>query len=248
MAKQTARIKIDPITKESLDELKTDVDWTYSSVISTLIREHDKHTIVMVEKEKKLREEYVERPEYNRLYEENIGNRERVKELTDKLESKLGEIKDKEKGFADEIKKQHDVYVNLQGVLSIKEGELQDAHEENKDLKDAMDELKDKQSNNLSIIQTQCNDFRARYNNLRDHVDRACIRIDTIKTLYQIVWFLFRHKHSFFTIEQLTDKIGYKIRDEIAEALVLSSYKIFPVRKYLIKDVECFGFDRRYLK
>lgn len=244
MAKQTTRIKINPLIKESLDVLKTDENWTYSLVIDALIVEHDEHAIVMAEKEKKIREECVEKVLYDKLYNGYIAGTEKVKELEDRVR----DLNDREKEFAVELKKQHDAYVESQGVLTAREEELKGAYGENEGLREDLDELKAKQDVYLSGIQKQYDALNARYNNLRDYVDRACVRVDVIKTLYRIAWFLHRHKHSFFTIEQLTDKIAYNTQDEIAEAMILSKYKVFPIRRYMVKDVGCYGFDRRYLK
>lgn len=242
------KIKIDPITKESLDGLKTDDDWTYSLVIGRLIVEHDERFIrerqIRDEYKMKINYKYVERGIYDKLYNDHTVGMEKIKELEDKLE----DLDNKEKEFAVELKKQQENHDKLQDVLAVREAELKSAYKENKDLKEELGKLKAKQDVDLSGIQEQYDSLRSRYNNLRDYVNQGCISVDTIKTLHRIAWFLHRHKHSFFTIDQLTDKMAYNTRGEIAEALILSKYKVFPVRRYLIKDVECYGFDRQYLK
>lgn len=252
MTKNLPRIKVESTIKEGLDGLKTDDNWTYSLVIDALLEEHAEHKIVMDAKEKKLCDEYKEKHILQRRDDQRVLNdmwKTRFGDEAERtaLETEILNLNERDKDFTDELKKQQDAHVELQGALAVKEGELQSVYEENKDLTAAMDELKDKHSGNLSIIQNQCNDFRSRYNNLRDNVNRKYIRTDTIKMLYRVVWFLSRRKRSFFTADQLGNELAYN-QDEIETVLTLARHKIFPVRQYLIKNVVCFGFDRRYMK
>lgn len=260
MIKQTERIKISSLTKHCLERLKTEENWTFNSVIQTLIDEHDElnDPDIIEEKASKLKEEYVDRSEYSRLYDENNSNKMIVKDLEDKLEETVEGMKEEKEGFIVKFKEQQKSYDKLQSILAVKESELKTAHRENEYFKEELKELKEeldkndklrvKQDNNISDTQEQYDSLKTRYNKLVKYIEQSCIELDTMKTFYHIVRFLSKHKKSHFTSNQLYDKMTEGSRDEITGALLLSRYRIFPVAKYLINDIECYGFDRQYLK
>jgi len=247
------RIKIKPYTKNSLEQLKTEENWTFDSVIQLLLDEHFElnDPEILEEKEKKLHEEYVSRPEYERLYGENRDNRKKVTELMDEYESKLEEIKSERNQFATKIKEQQNSYDKLHGILVAKEKELKISDIASNELKENLDNL----NILLSDAQKECKKWEADYHRLRNYVDNEClITRRQLTTLSCISFFLSRplNKKRVFTSQQLRKNLfcdPYWVdSDDIEGVIPLFKYKIFPVRRYLVNDVECFGFDRHYLR
>ena len=253
MIKQSERIKLSPYTKKCLEGLKTEDNWTFDLVIETLLCEHDElnDPELLEEKEKKLHQEYVPILDYNKLYDENRDNREKVTGLTDKYENKLEEIKDKEEQFATKLKEQQDKCVELKDILIAKEEELKSLDITNKELKEKLDNL----NVTLSDIQKKYESCDSDYHRLRTYVDDECLITGRqLTTLFCISFFLSRplNKKRFFTAAELRSNLfndPYWITsDDIQEVIPLFNYKIFPVRRHLVDKVECFRFDWRYLR
>lgn len=253
MPKQTERIKISPFIKKSLDALKTEENWSYGRVIDALLEKHDELTDpdIIAEKEKKLNDEYVEKSEYSRLYSENIDNRKKVKELTDKLEEitkeLTEEIKNKDEQLATKLKEHQEGHGKLHDALTLKRNKIQVLTTENRDLNQKLDQL----HFILSDTQKKYDECESDYKHFSNYIDGVYLLTDQkLKTLTRVIFFLsaLMNKRRVFTLDQLTDKLIYYSVSEIEEVIPLFRYKIFPVKKYLVDGVECFGFDRHYLK
>lgn len=247
------KIKLKTYTKNSLENLRTDENWSFDLIIQNLLLEYDKlnDPELVEEKEKKLQQDYVPRPEYMRLYDENTDNRNKVTDLTDKYESKLEETEDKEKQFTTKLKEQQGSYDKLQGILVVKEKELNKSDTASHELKENLDNL----NIFLSDVQEECKRWEGDYNRLRKYVDDEClINMRQLTTLSCISFFLSRplNKKRFFTVAEIRKNVfcePYWIdTDDIEGVIPLFKFKIFPIRRYLENDVECFGFGRRYLK
>jgi len=260
--KTTERIKLQPYTKKLLDGLKTEENWTFDSVIKSLIYEHEEinDPDTIEDKEKKLRDEYVEIAEYDRVYKENTDNTYKIKELDGKIEETLGEMKEEKEGFIVKLKEQqesyeklHVAYVEKQKILTVRVEELKTVHKENKDLNHALEQLNTKLSDmntNLSDIQKSYDECHNRYISFKTRVSEEYITKKQLDTLYQVSVYLSHplSKRRVFTVSQLYGKLRFCSSGDIEEIIPLLKYKIFPFRKYIVDGVECFGFDKHYLK
>ena len=253
MATQVERIKIDHYTKQSLDRLKTEDNWSFGRVIDALLLEHDELTDpdIIAEREKKLKDEYVEISEYHRVYNENVDNQMKVKELTDKIEETTKElteeIKNKDEQSATKLREHQEGYGKLQDALTLKRKEIKILTTENRDINQKLDQL----NFVLSDIQKKYEKCKHDYKQFSNYIDGVYLLTDKrIKTLTSVIFFLssLMNKRHVFTLEQLTDKLIYYSVSEIEEVIPLFRYRIFPIRRYLVGGVECFGFDRHYLK
>jgi len=249
----TQRIKVYPYTKKQLEDIKTEERWTFDLVIQLLLNEHYElnDPEVKEERERNLNDMYVFRSEYNRLYNENIENREKVKDLTDKYENTLEEIKNKEIQYNTKLREQQVNLDKLQEILTTKEDELKSLEILNKDLKEKLNN----QTTYLFDIQKKQEEFYNDYTRFRDYVEQEyIITRGQLQTIFYISFFLSKrfNKKSFFTIDDLKNKLFDKPywidSDDIKSVIPLFKYKIFPVRIYLVDGVECFGFDKHYLR
>ena len=249
MPKQTERIKISSFIKKSLDMLKTEENWSYGLVISALLLEHDTliDPDIIAERERKINNDYVKRPDYDRVYEQNVGYAEKIEELERDLEIQLGELRGNEE---DSILKLKGLQFNcdkLKNVLVVKEEEIKTAKIENEDLNQKLDQL----HFILSDIQKKYDKCESDYKHFSNYIDGVYLLTDEkLETLTRVIFFLsaLLNKRRVFTLDQLTDKLIHCRGSEIEEVIPLFKYKIFPVERYLVDGVECFGFDRHYLK
>jgi len=259
MEKQTPRIKLASHTKRLLEDLKTEENWSFDRVIQNLLFEHEElnDPDIIEEKEKKHKEEYVERSEYSRLYSENIDNRGKVNELEEKVNDTIKEAtkgkKDMEEDFIIKFKEQQRNYDKLQDALALKTDEIEVLTTENRDLKQNIEQL----NVNLSVLQEKYDKFTTRYDRLRNYVDNEClITKKQLNTLFHISLFLSRfvNRKCFFTIDQIADKLYSHpsilfVKEDIEDVIPLFDYRIFPIKKYKGKDDKvCYQFDRHYMK
>ncbi len=249
----TKTIKVHDFTLNMLRKLKPeyvdqypDKEITNDLIIAELIGEHEElnDPDALQEKEKKLHEEFVSRSKHSELYDEHIAIKQKQRELTDEYESNLKELNDKKNDLTRELKEQHSIYDNLQGTLSIKENELAQLNKKDKELRQSLITVKQ----DISNSQDKCTKLDKDYNRICSYVESECIEKTSLETLYHISIFLSKHKWSLYTLDQLCDALWRISNDDIKDSLTWTKYKIFPVRKVVMKDQEFYCFDRRYLK
>lgn len=254
-------MKIKAWTLRFLNELKPEFEKSYPDkyisndfVVGALIHEHNElnDPDLIREKEKKLHDEYVETSEYHRLYNENIGDKKKVKELEDKLENQLKETHEKENQLNCKLEEQQDLYNNTQEKLIKREKENKELNQRIEKLNQNNLEKEQKLKQKASSLSEKYKDLDIEHNKLTSFVNNECITKEMLKHLYYMIWFLSKHKRKMFTLDQIDNKlfqyhVGCPI-GKLEEAIVLSNYKIFPIKKYLIDDKEYFQFNREYMK
>jgi septation ring formation regulator EzrA len=255
MSEQTTeRIKLHLYTKRQLEGLKTEENWTFDSVIQFLLCEHDEinDPHIIAGKEKKLRDEYVEIAEYNRVYKENTDRHYKIKELEDEFENQLEKFKGDSEQFTAKFKEQHKDYAELQSVLNAKEEEMKTAKAKNDNLTWELDQVLRELRADLLDAQKKYEDCKSDYNDLSGYLNSGYLLTEErLKTLQNVIYFLSSNRRHTFTAQQIVDKysrLPIMTVDNIEEVSSLFKYVVIPVNKYLIEGKERFGFDRHYLK
>ena len=240
----TKTINVHHLTFNMIKDLKhektykyPDRELTYDLIVSTLLGEHEGL-------EKKLRDGYVTRSNYDELYTKYAADELKIEELTDEYKGKLKELEKQQNDLACELEEQRGLYDKLQDMLSVKENELTQLDEKNKELHHSLitvkQDLSDSQDENLN--------FCKKHNQLVYYVEHECIEKTSLDALYHISGLLIKNKRSMYTPEQLCDAILCLSADEIKNALIWTNQKIFPVRKVVSNNQEVYCYDRQYLK
>ena len=163
-------------------------------------------------------------------------------------------MKEEKKGFIVKFKEQqesyeklHVAYVEKQKILITKAEELKNSHKENEYLNQTLDQL------NIKLSDTQKNNDESnrRHKKFKEYVDQEYLITKTqLDTIYHVSVYLSHplNKRRVFTVSQLYGKLPFCSSGDIEEIIPLLKYKIFPVRTYIENDVDCFVFDRHYLK
>lgn len=240
----TKTIKLHYFTLNRLKDLKPEYadkypgkEITHDIVVSMLIEEH-------TGLEKKLRDEFVTRSNYDELYTKYATDELKIEEMTDEHKATLKELKDNKKDLLNELEEQRGLYDTLQSTLSVKENELTQLNEKNKELRQSLITVEQ----NLLSTQDENLNFSKKHNQLVYYMDHKCIEKTSLDALYHISCFLIKNKRSMYTPEQLCDAILCISADEIKNALIWTNQKIFPVRKVVSNNQEVYCYDRQYLK
>lgn len=228
---QKANGVVEVTVSDSIDVLLKDYIWKHSDEYKT-------------QQEVAIKNQYISKQKHETIIEamEIEYETEKRNRLPDKPTTSVKDINL-------QLEKQIQVNEELQSVVVSKDNELSLLKSEVTNLLKKQAELEQLLKQNRE----QYNTLVDKHNEHLHNTDTFFFQLDALETLYYIARFLKRYPKRLFTIEEIHDKLRWKqnlpsmIIEDFRYSLVLTKYKVLPIRCVDTRNGESFQYDRRYL-
>jgi len=243
-------IRVEKKTIDMLQELKPSYEKIYPEkfisndlIIKSLVLEHDPK--VIEEKKLELLKDYVNKNDFDDIFNKKMEFEDKIIELTKKLEDSLKEL-EKLKADLNLAKEKYQNNINdLNNGLTAKKTELFILSQKNNELTEKIMNLEI----NFKDLQEKHAKCNLDYTCLKEFVDNQCVTMKKLKVMSFIAHFLYEHRFSKFKVDELTAELmkfksfGYEDFLYVRETLTL--HNLFLVERIELDKVNYFRFDKR---